>query len=166
MESLLSKISAYHLISYALTGLILCGVYFFAHGIDPKSHPIVIFGVVYVVGLAVSRVGSIFIERILRGIGFVKYAKYEDFVRAEIDDPKVSGLAEQSAFYRTLSTGFLLLTLVSIVDGKPEQVTLFSGWLETLVYGSLTCLFALSYRKQSNFVAKRVEVSSQKQVDD
>ena len=158
MESLLSKISAYHLISYALTGLILCGIYAFAHGMDINSHPVVIFGIVYLVGLTVSRIGSIFVESILRKIGFIKYADYKDFVRAEVADPKVSGLAEQSAFYRTLSTGFLTLTILSLFDRLPKEKVAFEGWVETTVYAVLMILFALSYRKQSDFVAQRVGV--------
>ena len=165
MESLLSKISAYHLISYALTGLILCAIYIEAHGKETNGHPILIFGTVYVVGLIVSRIGSIILERPLRKLGFIKYAKYRDFVIAELKDPKVSGLAEQAAFYRTLSTGFLLLALISLFDGLPVKTAFFKGYQETGIYVLIMLLFAFSYRKQCDFVAQRVKVGVEKSSD-
>ena len=92
MESLLSKISAYHLISYALTGLLLTSCYVVLHGLSPSFGTAVTFGAVYLVGLLVSRIGSVLMESPLKKIGFIQYAEYPDFVEAENIDSKVSCL--------------------------------------------------------------------------
>jgi uncharacterized membrane protein len=84
MESLLSKISAYHLISYALTGLIVTSSYIVLHGISPNFGPAVTFGAVYLIGLLISRIGSVLMEWPLKKVGFIKYAAYPEHRQQDI----------------------------------------------------------------------------------
>lgn len=156
MESLLSKISAYHLISYGLTGLLLTSCYVVLHGLSTSFGPAIAFGGVYLVGILVSRVGSVVMEWPLKKIGFIKYAIYSDYVEAESVDSKVSGLAEQSAFYRTLSCGFSLLAIFSGFDRREPVIIDFAGWIETSAYSAMAILFLFAYRKQCKFVFDRV----------
>lgn len=156
MEQLASKISAYHILSYMLTGLSLAVSYDIFHPINVSDSLLIQLGLVYVVGLAASRVGSIFLEWFLKSVRFVKYADYADYVKADNADTKVSGLAEQSAFYRTLATGYLLLFFISMFDGLRPITVPVPGYVETFAYLGLSILFLLSYRKQSYFVFKRV----------
>lgn len=157
MESLLSKISAYHLISYALTGLLLTSCYIVLHGLSPEYNPAIIFGAVYLVGLLVSRIGSILLEWPLKKTGFIQYVPYAEFVEAETIDSKVSGLAEQSSFYRTLCCGFGLLAGFSAVDGREPIVPNIQGRVETVAFFLITCLFLFAYKKQCKFVYDRVK---------
>lgn len=157
MESLLSKISAYHLISYALTGLLLTSCYVVLHGLAPDYGPAIVFGAVYLVGLLVSRIGSVLMEWPLKKIGFIQYAPYADFVEAESIDSKVSGLAEQSSFYRTLCCGFGLLTIFSAFDGREPIFSDLPGWAETIAFLVISVLFLLAYKKQCSFVFNRVK---------
>lgn len=156
MESLLSKISAYNLISYGLTGLLLASCYIVLHGLSPNFGPAIAFGVVYLVGILVSRIGSVLMEWPLKKIGFIKYADYENYVEAENVDSKVSGIAEQSAFYRTLSCGFILLAIFSEFDARDPVIIGFAGWIETSAFSFMAILFLFAYRKQCKFVFDRV----------
>lgn len=164
MESLLSKISAYHIISYALTGLVIFAIYGTLHSVEIEQNPFLFFGLTYSIGLIFSRIGSLIVEWPLKRLKFVAYADYADFVRAEIEDPKVSGLAEQSAFYRTLATGFLALAMVSMLDDRSPCWLIHNGRLETSLYGLATILFAFSYRKQCKFVVDRIHSHSREKL--
>jgi hypothetical protein len=156
MESLLSKISAYHLISYALTGLIVTSSYIVLHGISPNFGPAVTFGAVYLIGLLISRIGSVLMEWPLKKVGFIKYAAYPEFVEAEGIDSKISGLAEQSSFYRTLCCGFGLAAAFSALDGREPEIAEIPGTAETIGLALASLLFLFAYRKQSKFVVDRV----------
>ena len=164
MNSLLEKISAYHLMSYALTGLILVVSYLLFHetllaGTIFENSIIAQFGIIYLSGLFLSRIGSLFIEPALKKINFIKYATYENYINADKKDPKVAGLAEQSAFYRTLMAGYFFLLIYSMCDGRNTSFTSYPGWVETALYGIVTVVFLLAYRKQSKFVTERVDAA-------
>lgn len=161
VDTLLEKISAYHLISYALTGLVLIVSYLLFHdslvtGTIFEENIAAQFGIVYLFGLILSRIGSLIFEPSLKLIGVIQYASYPDYIKAGQSDPKVTGLAEQSAFYRTLMAGYFFLFIYSLCDGRVASLANYPAWLETAFYVIAMVIFLLAYRKQTDFVTKRV----------
>lgn len=156
MEQLAAKISGYHLVSYALTGAVLILSYGALHDFTVSDSIPIQLGIAYAIGLAVSRIGSLIFELFLKKIKVIKYASYEDYIVADNSDPKVSQLAEQSAFYRTLSTGYICIGFISIFDNMRPIKFDISNISETIIYFIASILFLFAYRKQNDFVYKRV----------
>ena len=83
MKAILEKLSAYHIFSYLLPGLL-----FVSLGERLTSFSLIqrswIVGIVlyYFIGLVISRVGILIVKPVLERIGFVKDAPYEDYVEA------------------------------------------------------------------------------------
>ena len=90
MKDLLDKLSSYNIFNYLLPGVL------FAAFVDSltsfhlvQKDPVVGAFLYYFLGSVVSRVGSLFVEPLLRRFNFVAFAPYEDFVRASKEDPKI-----------------------------------------------------------------------------
>ena len=159
MSDLLTKISSYNIFNYLLPGIL------FAVGSDAwLNTPIIQKDILltafvcYFAGMVVSRIGSLIIDPIAKQIGFVKYASYPDFVRAANTDPKIEVLSEVNNTYRTLCSLFLCMVTLKIyltVEGMIPSLA--SARLPIMVI-ALLVIFAMSYRKQSAYITKRVKV--------
>ncbi|WP_026613403.1 hypothetical protein [Ensifer aridi] len=157
MNDLLAKISSYDLFNNLIPGAIF--VFFLsATGIYSLTAETIVGNLVvyYFVGLVISRIGSILIEPLLRFLGVVSFGKYEDFITASSKDPKILTLLESSNLFRTI----LALVLVCFVAFNWDVVALWLP-LSQRTWGALLCgfvalLFLLSYRKQTEFIRKRV----------
>ncbi|MBK6631903.1 MAG: hypothetical protein IPG33_13300 [Betaproteobacteria bacterium] len=159
MKDILDKISSYNIFNYLFPG-VLFAVFVTKITSYQLLQADIATGVFvyYFLGLIVSRVGSLLIEPILKGIRFIQYSSYEDFVVASKNDPKIEVLSEMNNMYRTISS---LLLLVSVFAGYEwiagRYPFLFS--IEPYVaIALLLALFLFSYRKQSQFVNKRVGI--------
>ena len=109
----------------------------------------------YFIGMIVSRIGSLFVEPLLKQVGFLKFADYSDFAHASKEDEKISALSEQNNQYRTMVTmilmlGFLKLWEVCVADVLPNNAELLVFLLASLI------LFMHAYKKQTEFIASRV----------
>lgn len=115
----------------------------------------------YVVGLIISRIGSLVIGPILKHEfgkkkkSFIKYAEYDDFTEAEKKDAKITVLSMMNNVYRTFIAVFLCLGFTTLIN------QLIPGVLHYKVITIIGCLalailFMFSYRKQTKFVSKRV----------
>jgi len=109
------------------------------------------FFLYYLIGLAISRVGSIIIEPVLKRLKFVRFYPYSSFVTALGNDPGIAVLSEVANTYRTLTALFGILLVVSIYEANVPFIIL------TLIS---TTLFLVSYRKQSNYLSKRIQLKS------
>ena len=112
MKDLLDKLSSYNLFNYLLPGVLFAA---FVDALTPlkvlQKDIVVGMFVYYFLGSVVSRVGSLFVEPILRKTGFVKFAPYEDFVKASKADPRLEILSEANNTYRTLCAMFLSVSI-------------------------------------------------------
>lgn len=160
MNELLSKISSYNVFNYLLPGII------FSVLADWTTHYSIIqrdvlTGVFlyYFIGLVVSRFGSLVIEPILKGISFIHFAEYKEFVAASKKDDQLGLLSEVNNTYRTLCAVFSLLLLVklyAIIEGR------FPGlkeWDATVLAVLMLVLFLFSYKKQTAYVTKRIKAN-------
>ena len=157
MDEILQKLSSYNIFNYLLPGTLFAvvGETYSSFRLVQDDLLIAVF-FYYFLGLVISRIGSLLIEPFLKAIRFVEFADYTDFVAASKIDKKLDVLSEANNMYRTLISLFTLLIILSVVD-------LLSQWWPTLRVGvpyallpALLVLFLFSYRKQTNYVVKRV----------
>ena len=110
MKDILDKISSYNLFNYLLPGILFVYISKYFTDFDfVQTDTLIGAFFYYFVGMIVSRFGSLFIEPILKKIGFLKFADYKNYVSASKLDSKIELFSEINNTYRTLiSTMFLL----------------------------------------------------------
>lgn len=160
MKDLLDKLSSYNIFNYLLPGVL------FAAFVDSltsfhivQKDPMIGVFLYYFLGSVVSRVGSLFVEPLLRRFHVVTFAPYEDFVRASKDDPKIEVLSEANNMYRTICA---LMVSVGAVVLYERASTFWPSLIPALPWVLIIGLFALyllSYRKQTTYINKRIEVN-------
>lgn len=115
----------------------------------------------YFIGLIISRVSSIIIEPLLKKIKFVKFADYKDFVLASESDKKIELLSESNNMYRVFISLFFILTIIILYEKFLQDM--FSEYTSYIVIIGLLTLFLFSYRKQTSYITKRIEIFKDKQ---
>lgn len=161
MNEILDKISSYNIFNYLLPGTLfsfsaeLTTRYKFV-----QDDLIIGLFLYYFVGLVISRVGSILIEPLFEYLGLVKFAKYEDYLKAVKRDNLIETLSESNNMFRSLISMFaclLVLIAYEYFENFYPQISVFTPYL---IIGLLVLLFVLSYRKETNYIAKRIEAAN------
>lgn len=106
--------------------------------------------VYYFSGVVISRIGSLVVEPLLQRIGFVKFGEYSKYVEASKHDSKIELFSHISENYRTFAS--LFITLIFLITA--DYVFPLS---ENIGYLASTFIFLSSYRKQVNYVTKRID---------
>lgn len=159
MENLLDRISSYNIFNNLIPGVLFLFLIDALEIIDIEENSVfLMFFGGYFAGMVLSRIGSIVIEPWFKKWKIVRYAQYEDFLRAEVKDAKIPTLLSESNMFRTIVAMFLLLLVLFCISLFPSAKV----WLKTpcaiiLVLFLLLFLFILSYRKQAIYIRKRVE---------
>jgi len=160
LKELLSKLSSYNLFNYLLPGVV------FVIAADKltryslmQADIIISLFLYYFIGLVISRFGSIAIEPILRGISFLKFADYKDFIAASKKDEKIELLSEVNNTYRTLCSLLVLLLLLKGYEKIEAHFTFLRDYAGIVVLGLLLVMFLFSYRKQTLYVVKRIKAN-------
>lgn len=156
MKELLEKLSTYNLFNYLLPGTLF--VVFSGNVVSYSflgNNLVVIAFVYYFLGLSISRVGSLIIEPVFKKLGVVKFVGYGDFVTASKKDESIPIFLEATNMYRTFCAMFLLIILLKIYSFYNNP------WLERHGESILLLLFlgmfVYSYRKQVQYIGKRVK---------
>ena len=173
VKNVIEKVSSYHIFNYFFPGIIFCWL------IDKVTRVSISTGEVwkdifiyYFVGMTISRIGSIYIEAALRSVKitnkdrkkepFLNFIPYGDYITASKKDGFIKTLNEMNNTYRTLLTVFIVATGVKLYDiffydmvqgfgDIGNSVSLLILFLLTII------LFVNSYRKQTDYIKKRVE---------
>ena len=161
MKELLEKISSYNIFNYLLPGVLFALI---TNNFTKYTIPIdnIIIGafVCYFIGLVVSRFGSLIIEPTLKKIGFLKFADYSDFVSASKKDSKIELFSEVNNMYRTLSSLLVLTFLLKFYEFLEVKINGLSEWSPYILLTLLLLMFLLSYRKQTGYITKRINVNN------
>lgn len=162
MDKLLEKITSYNLFNYLFPGIIFS---IFVEQTTNYSliqdNMIIEFFVAYFIGLLLSRISSLVIEPILQKIKFVKFSNYQDFVLASENDKKVELLSESNNMYRVFISLFVVLSLLNIYEQFLQNS--LKTYVNYILIALLFFLFLSSYRKQTKYINKRVEIYKNKQ---
>lgn len=160
MKDILEKISTYNLFNYLFPGVVFVVL---ADAITDYSfvqQDVVLgFFLYYFIGLVISRVGSLVVEPLLRRTSFLKFADYKDYVAATKKDERVEILSEVNNTYRTLCACFGLLILLKFIEIFGRKFSIPQSWEFFILVVALLIIFLFSYKKQTEYVKKRVDVN-------
>ena len=160
MKDLLDKLGSYNVFNYLLPGVLFAA---FVQGLTSiqvlQKDVVVGVFIYYFLGSVISRIGSLIIEPLLKKVGIVKFAPYEDYIRTLKIDPKLDMLSEANNMYRTFISLMLCVGIVTIYD----KASYFLPFLHTaapivLIVG-LLFLYIFSYRKQATYIRKRIQTA-------
>ena len=158
MNNIIEKLGSYQILTNLFPGAFFVLALKFFSGVaittQNTSENIILY---YFIGFIINRIGSLIVEPVLKKIKFIRFAPYPDFAKAEKIDTKITILSEINNYFRSLLTGSLLILFVQIIN----KIPLIYIWLSTNWQGIalllLLVLFLFAYRKQVNYVRKRVE---------
>lgn len=160
MKEVLDKISSYNLFNYLLPGILFVGItkqltdYNFF-----QNDTFIGAFFYYFIGMIISRFGSLIIEPILKKVSFLKFSDYKEFVSASKKDEKIDLFSEVSNTYRTIIAMLVILLLIKLYNHFqvlwkiPKHTTVLTLVILLLV------LFIFSYKKQANYITKRVDTN-------
>lgn len=157
MDGFWEKISSYNIFNNLFPGAFF--IYFLERAIpaDLSGNDIVKSVILYYfVGLVIGRIGSLFLEPILKLVKLIRFSSYEDYLAACAKDSKIETLLEVANMYRTLFSMSLILLASFYV------VSHFVGagyGLSKFISLCLVIIFIVSYIKQIKYVVKRIESS-------
>lgn len=158
MKEIIEKLSSYNIFNYLLPGAIFA--YFIEH-ITPYKviQTDLIIGpfLYYFIGMVISRLGSLLFEPLLKKMKFITFADYNEFVLASAKDEKINTLSEANNTYRTICALFISLITLKTYSLIAIWLKIPEWWNLYLAMVGLFLLFALAYRKQTNYIVKRIE---------
>jgi hypothetical protein len=158
MNDLLQKISSYNIFNYMLPGVLFAVLGTNISTFDFVVDPIILgLFVYYFYGLVVSRIGSLVVEPLLKKMGIVAFASYGDFISASQADSKLEVLSEANNSYRTLASLFLCLSVLILIDWIKSTIAISDKVSMIVSVVLVLLLFILSYRKQSQYITRRIE---------
>lgn len=158
MKELLDKLSSYNIFNYLFPGVIFVVILSKVSSYNLIQEDLITGAFLYYfIGLFVSRIGSLLIEPFLIWLRFLKFSEYSKFVTASKVDSKIELFSEVNNMYRTLCSLFFLISLVKVYEIYLAELSFFKNYGAILFIALLLLFFIFSYRKQTNFITKRVE---------
>lgn len=158
LTELLTKISSYNIFNNLVPGVVfsymmdLVGIYTVSTGSLLTN-----LFVFYFIGVVISRVGSIFIEPVLKSVRIVKYSDYSSYLSAYDKDHKIPVLVEENNQYRTYISMLFMVVSAIAVKWAMERYSVPAASVKFVIIGVLLVMFVLAYRKQTSFIRRRVE---------
>ncbi|MBL7759127.1 MAG: hypothetical protein JNK08_00365 [Sediminibacterium sp.] len=161
LKEVVEKISSYSIFNYLLPGTLFCFILRDLIGYNLIQDNILIAAFLYYfIGLVVSRVGSVIIEPFLKKVKFVKFAGYKEYVAATKVDGKIDLLSEVNNTYRSILSMVTLLCLSKLYMSIKFWLKISHDTTQLLLAIGLLILFLFSYRKQTNYISKRVKANT------
>lgn len=159
MKELIEKISSYNLFNYLLPGTLFAAFAECTTDYQVIHEDIVVaFFLYYFIGLVISRIGSLALEPMMRKVSFLRFAAYQDYVAVSKKDTKLDTLSEANNMYRTLCALFILLGALELYERTADRFAFLDHITPCLLFALMFVLFAFSYRKQTSYITKRIEV--------
>lgn len=157
MNELLSKISSYNIFNYLVPGalFVIAAKRLAIIDLDETdlATKLLIF---YIVGMIISRFGSLLIEPGMKWLNLVRYSNYKEYVLACAKDDKIEILVEVNNTYRTFAAAFMALLVGVIITANRRDWGDGAPWVVMGTLFLLIILFLLSFIKQANYVRNRV----------
>jgi len=160
MKDILEKLSTYNLFNYLFPGVVfvILGEAITDYSFIQQDIVLGVF-LYYFIGLVISRIGSLVVEPLLKWASFLKFADYKDYVAATKKDERVELLSEVNNTYRTLCACFGLLILLKLFEVLGRRFSISQGVEFSMLVIALLVIFLFSYRKQTEYVKKRVDAN-------
>lgn len=167
MNDLFGKISSYNIFNKLLPGVVFV-VLAEDFTIFRFVQEDIIRGVFfyYFLGLVISRLGSLVVEPFFKLVHFVSFAPYWDFVTASSEDEKLTVLCEVINMYRTFCAMFIVLAFLKVCEQLSYHFSWVQEWKVEFVAFVMFLIFCFSYKKQCQYIKKRIESNLKKGGDD
>lgn len=160
MKEIIDKLSSYNIFNYLFPGVVfsILATKFTDLNLTFDNLFLGAFAY-YFIGLVISRFGSVVIEPLLKIMRIVQFADYKDFVAVSKSDNKLEILSESNNMYRTLVSMFSMLFLTFGFQNLANKWEFLRNNQAIVLLLLLFFLFLLSYRKQTNYITKRIKAS-------
>lgn len=154
VSSLFNKLSAYNLLSLMLPGASSLGIMKFLFAIDIKVDENIWWFLLasYVVGIVISRMGSLLIEELIKKLGIIEDYQVSDYILRRKEDDFVETLLSFANLYRSfciLSICFLIITLI-------KGYNFCTYWHYYTLELCLGILFGCSFCKQYRYFIESI----------
>ncbi len=157
MKDLLDKLSSYNIFNYLFPGVLFAAIGELLTSYSLLHNDVVIGAFLYYFyGIIISRIGSLLIEPFLKWIDIIQFEPYEDFVAASKIDNDLKVLSESNNMYRTLISVCMCALFLKALEFLANIFPIPSEYSFTIAICFLAVLFIYSYRKQTNFMRKRI----------
>lgn len=162
MKELVNKISSYNFINYLLPGIlfVILTSYITNYNLVLKDNMIGFF-FYYFIGMTISRIGSLIIEPTLKRIGLLKFSEYKRFVVASGKDDQIALFSEINNMYRSIIAMLVMVVLAKGYEFIDIKLGLYN-WINFLLNAIiLLSIYILSYRKQTEYISKRIGLTEE-----
>lgn len=161
LSAVLGKISNYNILNNLIPGAILCVVFKYLVGYDFMNvGTIELIVVFYFIGMINSRLGSLFVEWILKKVKLVTFRDHHLYVSAEQKDKKINSLIEINNMYRSMISVVFTAIIVKFYHVAVDLQWDFGNVTEWVLLVALLVLFAMAYRKQTKYIVSRIDYNT------
>lgn len=181
VKNIIDKISSYNIFNNLFPGIVFCYI------VEESTRFSLINGDIlenlfmyYFIGIIISRVGSIFVEKQLKLLKvknkitklkepFLKFAPYDMYIEASENKPFITTLSETNNVYRTVIAVLTLSIIAKLFDWLLYDFVNRLGLVGQNLIFIILCfitimLFVYSYKKQTDYIKSRVEEYCKKQI--
>lgn len=167
MDNISGKISPYDLLNVLFPGVLAVAFYSWCFEVSISAIDVVssavYFCITYLVGIIVSRIGSLIIEPLFKKFGFITWHK--NYYKAERRDSKISILLKVMNMYRTLVALIVSCCVLSLAATFfTRTITCCTCLQLLLMLFAIMILFSMSYIKQSKAIYRRVDSFNKKEL--
>lgn len=165
MKDILDKLSSYNIFNYLFPGILFVIIANATtdYNLIQENNLLGAF-LYYFIGMTISRFGSVIIEPVFKKIKFLNFRAYKDYVSASKKDPKIELLSEVNNTYRTLNSMMFLLLILKFYNYCAVRFQLGETFSLICLTVLVTVLYLFSYRKQTNYISKRIDANKQENV--
>lgn len=165
MKEILDKLSSYSIFNYLLPGIIFIIIAKETTDYNFVQENNLLGGFLYYfIGMIISRFGSVIIEPILKKVNFLKFRDYPDYIYVSKQDSKIELLSEVNNTYRTLNSMMFLLLILKLYNYCSNKLELNHTTALLILTILMLVLFLFSYRKQTNYITKRIDTNKQNNI--
>lgn len=163
MDKIIEKLSNYHIFNNLVPGylFLIISSYILKQNLIIENL-IYSFFEAYFIGIIISRISSLVVEKIIVKIWKLKKEPYEKYIDANKNDNKIEILNQDCNMYRSLCTLMLIELVLKIVFMFKIQNLIDNDILILILFVMLTILFAFSFVKQNKYISLRVRKRSKK----
>lgn len=157
MNEWLTKLSSYNILNNIFPGAIFCfiGSNITNYNLIPQDIISALF-FYYFIGMIISRIGSLVVEKFLRWIKFVIFASYNDYIAASKKDAFLKIMSETNNIYRTIISLVLSLIMLKTYSVIEQKHCIYPVVKYIICAVLLLIIFIFAYRKQTNMIRERI----------
>lgn len=161
MEALavfLGRLSNYNILNNLIPGAILCVFLKYLVGYDVMNvGTIELLVILYFVGMVNGRIGSLFVESLLKKIHLVTFRDHKLYLAAEQKDKKIIYLSETNNMYRSMISVAFTTIITKLYHVWVDLNCYYGNVTEWIILVSILVLFSFAYRKQTKLIVSRID---------